>query len=154
MFSPPVDPRYPCTSFFTEEHPRHEWSIDPDTGIWIPIKGINGEGQHKGIDFSCPIGTIVHAMSDGIIAFSKHEDSKNKNIGDGLFVMQIVLLEGYDSWILKYSHLKSVCVETGQHVDRYSVIGESGASGAASYPYLHVDLMDLRRQWRPIPIKS
>lgn len=154
MFSPPVDPRYPATSYFTEKHRRHDWSIDPDNGIWIPVKGLGGFGEHRGVDFSCPVGTVVHAMSDGIVIRSRYESSVDAHVGAGLYVLQLVSLPGFDSWVLKYAHLKSVCVIPGQRIQKYETIGESGETGDVASPYLHTDLMDLRRQWKPIPIQN
>jgi murein DD-endopeptidase MepM/ murein hydrolase activator NlpD len=154
MFGRPVDTRFPIWTHYGEKDKRFEWSIDPDNGLWIPVKGAYGLGQHCGVDFDCPIGTLVHAMADGIIIRARYESAIRDDIGAGLYVLQLVSLPGFDSWTIRYSHLKAVYVRPGQTISRYTAFAESGNSGAALRPFLHVDLMDLRRQWRDIPISS
>ena len=87
-------------------------------------------------------------MADGFIISARYESALDHHFGAGLFITQLVMLMGYDSWTLRYTHLKDIRVKQGQRVTRGEIIAEAGK------PHLHVDLMDLRRQWRPIPIKN
>lgn len=93
-------------------------------------------------------------MADGIIIRCRYENALDSEVGSGLHILQLVSMPGYDSWTLKYAHLREVFVKPGQKVERYTVIAESGRTGAVFSPYLHIDLMDLHHQWRPIPIQS
>jgi len=149
-FARPVDPRYPIKAHYGDKGSQYDWSMERDTGYWLPMKGEDGLGEHRGTDFDCPIGTIVRAMSDGMILRSRFENSLDTSVGAGLYILQIVSMMGRDSWVLKYSHLKGSYVKPAQRVRRGDPIAESGMSGKCLYPTLHVDLMNLQHQWRPI----
>lgn len=147
----PIENRYPVL------HPFGEWGeqwpsyIDPDTGYWIPKRSEPGQlGQHCGIDFACPIKTLVSAMADGTVVKARYEEALDPQAGAGLHVIQIVNMPGFDAWWLRYAHLDSVYVHLGEKVRRGQPIGESGRTGDASEPMLHVDLMDPHRQYHPI----
>jgi murein DD-endopeptidase MepM/ murein hydrolase activator NlpD len=149
MFARPVDRQFPVRRYFGDTGSEYSWSMDPDTGYWVPIQ-YHGKGQHTGTDFSCVKGTVVRAMSDGMVIKVGHENRLDHKVGAGLHIVQLVNLMGYDSWLLKYSHLKAAYVSTGQMVSKYDPIAESGDSGAVSEPYLHVDMMDLKHQYKAI----
>jgi len=89
-------------------------------------------------------------MVDGIIIRSRFENALDSTLGSGLYIFQLVMLVGYDSWCLKYSHLKASYVSVGQKVKAGEGIAESGQSGDAISPFLHVDLMNLKKQWKNI----
>jgi len=150
VFIRPVDELYPVQTYFGEKNPKYEWSIDPDNGLWIPVK-TDGHGDHRGIDYACPFGTIVRAMSDGFIIRSRFEDHFNTGKGAGLYITQLVTLLGFDSWILRYSHLSASYMYPGQSIRQGQAIALSGNSGDCDSPYLHIDLMNLKGQWKDIP---
>lgn len=154
MFSRPVETSCPITCYYGEKHPRFTWSLDPDNRFWIPVRGSDSLGQHRGTDFDCPVGTVVRAMSDGLIIRARYENNLNQSAGAGYHILQLVTMPGYDSWILKYAHLSKANLVPGARVVRGDPIGQSGQSGAVDRPYLHVDLMNLRRQWEAIPFES
>ena len=154
LFIKPVDTLSPIKVDYGEPGTKYTWSIDLDTGFWIPIKGPDGLGHHNGIDFDCPVGSVVRSMSDGFILRSKFENHLDTTEGSGLYILQLVILPGFDSWVLKYTHLKSSFVSPGQSVKRGEAIAESGFSGNSLSSYLHVDLMNLSHQWRPIPLDN
>ncbi len=154
MFSRPVDPTYQISRHYGEKDKKYDWMIDPDNGLWIPIRDRDGKGQHRGIDFDCPKGTIVRAMADGIIIRARFENAVNTKLGAGLYITQLVMYPGFDSWALKYCHLKAIYVDVGKRVCRHDAMAESGDSGNADSAYLHVEIMNLTRQWRPIPLES
>ena len=154
MFCRPVDHTSLIKHYYGEKGKKYDWSIDSDNGLWIPVKGRDGLGHHHGTDFDCPQGTIVRAMADGIVIRTRYESATDPKQGAGLYILQLVILPGYDSWGLRYSHLKAVYVKPGQKIERFEPIAESGDTGDAECAYLHVDLMNLKRQWRPIPLES
>lgn len=147
MFSRPVDPTFPIHRYYGEKDAKYDWSIEPENGVWLPVKDPDGKGHHRGTDFDCPLGAIVRAMCDGMILRARHEKASDPKYGAGLYILQLVSMMGYDNWVLKYSHLKAVYVTPGQQVYRQDAMAESGEG-------LHVDLMDLRLQWKPIPLES
>lgn len=152
MFLRPVDSIFPIKTYYGEKGYRFDWSIDPDLGLWVPMRLADGQGQHRGTDFNCPRYTPVRAMADGIIIRTRYESALDSRRGAGLYVLQLVQGLGYDSWVIKYSHLKAAYVEVGTPVKRGHFIAESGSSGAVDGPYLHVDLMNLKHQWKAIPL--
>ncbi len=152
-FYRPVDDRFPVLAHFAEWGTRWFWYVDPDTGMWIPRGSAPGlRGQHKGVDFDCPKGSVVCAVSDGIIAKARFESPIDSNRGAGLYIIQLVQMHGHDAWWMKYSHLKAVYVQVGDEVKRGQPIAESGDSGEVERPLLHVDLADTKHppQYHPI----
>jgi murein DD-endopeptidase MepM/ murein hydrolase activator NlpD len=154
MFSRPVDTRYPIKTYYGEKDRRYTWSIDSDNGLWLPVRDSQGFGNHRGTDFDCPPGTIVRAMADGFIIRSRYEDPLDTKIGAGLHILQLVNLPGFDSWVLKYSHLRAVYVRPGHRIARHDPIALSGNTGDALSPYLHVDLQNIQHQWRAVQLES
>lgn len=110
-------------------------------------------GQHRGIDFDCAIGTIVHAMAGGMVVKARYEDTSDARVGAGLHIVQLVIMPGYDAWWIRYSHLRVVYTEVGNKIQRGQPIAESGESGDVERPLLHVDLADrgVPAQYHPIP---
>lgn len=154
MFIRPVDDRFSIKAFYGEKNKRYTWSIDPENGFWIPIQGKDGIGQHRGTDFDCPIGTVVRAMADGFVIRARFQDTLNHSAGAGLHILQFINTPEYDGWVLRYAHLKAVYVKPGGLVLSGQAIAESGNTGDVVSPYLHVDLMNLKRQWRAIALES
>ena len=152
MFHRPVDLRYPILAYYGERSRRFEWSMDPDNGLWIPVRDFECQGQHRGTDFDCPTGTPVMAMAEGIILKVCFENSLNIDEGAGLYILQLVTNSLYRNWVLKYSHLQASYVEPVERVRPGEPIAESGNSGAVLRPYLHVDLMNLQHQWKAIAL--
>lgn len=150
MFSRPVDDVFPISKKYGEKGMQYHWLIDAENSLWVPKHGHHKAGHHRGTDFACPVGTLVRAICDGFIVRSRFENAVDSGIGAGLFILQLVMLPGYDSFVVKYSHLKASYVEPGQQVCRFDPIAESGASGDVLSPFLHVDLQTVRKQWAPI----
>lgn len=150
MFLRPVDSLFPIKRYYGERGRGFDWSMDPDIGLWVPMRHVDGQGQHRGTDFDCPRGTLVRAMADGLIMRARHESSLDAGQGAGLYILQLVSGLGFDSWVLKYTHLKAIYVQVGKRVKRGDFIAESGNSGAVDSPYLHVDLVNLKRQWQSV----
>lgn len=85
------------------------------------------------------------AMADGMIIRARDSEK----VGVGFYVLQIVMLPGFDSWTLRYARLLSTpMVMPGQRVVRGDRIG------LASEPPLWIDLQDLKGVLRPIPLEA
>lgn len=82
---------------------------------------------HYGADLAAPIGTPVHAPSDGIVSFAE----------TGLhFEGGLIMIDHGQGLVTAYLHLSKVEVQKGQLVNRGQKIGEVGAEGRATGPHL------------------
>lgn len=95
-------------------------------------------------------------MCDGFIIRSRYERPLEPEQGAGLYILQLVMMEGFDSWVLKYAHLQASYVNPGDRVKRGQPIAVSGKTGELHHlpPYLHVDLQDLRHQWKAVQLEG
>jgi murein DD-endopeptidase MepM/ murein hydrolase activator NlpD len=106
-------------------------------GSWVrPISGpvTSGFGQrwgrlHAGVDFGAPIGTPVHAASDGTVVAAGPAS-------------------GYGNWIkithpggvsTVYGHISRWTVTVGQPVSAGQVVAYSGDEGRSTGPHLHFE---------------
>lgn len=107
-------------------------------GPWVtPVTGpiTSGFGQrwgrlHAGVDFGVPVGTPVHAASDGT-------------------VVAVGPVAGFGQWVkiahgagvmTVYGHVSSWIVSVGQPVRAGQVIAKSGNEGESTGPHLHFEI--------------
>ena len=91
----------------------------------------NGEGAfHAGIDISAPIGTPVHAPSDGTVLSASFS---------GGYGREVIIDHGHGV-TTRYGHLSGFTVVPGQQVSRGDVIGFVGDSGRATGAHLHYEV--------------
>lgn len=95
-----------------------------------PIDG--GLKFHKGTDIAMPTGQTVGAAASGQVAFA------GEQAGYGLTV---VIDHGGDLRT-RYAHLSKLDVKVGQTVTRGQAIAQSGATGRATGPHLHFEVLD------------
>ncbi len=86
-----------------------------------------GYAGHNGIDFGCPVGTVLYAPHDGIITV---KDEGNVNYG-----LSITIDDGKRRSLL--GHLSEVSVTTGQSISQGDPIGKSGMTGMCTGPHIH-----------------
>jgi septal ring factor EnvC (AmiA/AmiB activator) len=86
---------------------------------------------HEGVDLGANYGDPVHAAAAGTVVAAGW---------DGGYGMKIDIDHGngYHTW---YAHLSRFDVAAGAHVYKGEVIGEVGATGFATGPHLHYQLM-------------
>lgn len=113
--------------------PEEAYTVNHD-GIYYRCIG------HAGIDINCPVGTPVIAMKVGVLryygpAWGFADDGYGPL---GLHAV-ITVPTGEQHW---YAHLSSAEPLDGVNVLAGTMIGSSGATGAATGPHLHV-------AWRP-----
>ena len=86
---------------------------------------------HGGLDLEADYGTPVHAAADGTVV---------STVWEGGFGNKVDLDHGngYHSW---YAHLSRFAVHAGERVRRGEVIAFVGATGDATGPHLHYQLM-------------
>jgi murein DD-endopeptidase MepM/ murein hydrolase activator NlpD len=95
------------------------WRVDP----WPEF--------HKGLDLAADYGTPVHAAADGVV----------RSAGwDGGFGIKVDVdhENGYHTW---YAHLSRVAVAPGTRVRKGETIAYVGATGDATGPHLHYQVM-------------
>lgn len=106
----------------------------------LPCSTYEGHGA-SAIDFSCPEGTNVYSMSDGVVDTIYRNSSTAGNA--------IVIKLQNSNWnkshsdnaYFRYLHLSQILVKEGQQVKVGEKIGLSGNTGQSTGPHLHVDLL-------------
>jgi murein DD-endopeptidase MepM/ murein hydrolase activator NlpD len=86
---------------------------------------------HKGVDLGADYGETVRASAAGTIVANDY---------DGAYGIKVDIDHGngYHTW---YAHLSRADVEIGQHVYKGETIGAVGATGFATGPHLHYQVM-------------
>lgn len=153
-FKRPVSAEFPITCKYAAFRTvGSSWYIDPETNLWV--KGIlpDGSVQHKGTDWGCPEGTPVVSPCKGMIIRAGYENPDNPKQGFGLRIRMLVMEKGYDSWELVLAHLSHIYHWAGKKVDAGERIALSGNTGSTTGPHLHTEFLDLRKQFRDVPIE-
>lgn len=87
---------------------------------------------HYGIDFVAPLGTLVSAIGDGVVAFAGYKGSYGN----------LVIIEHKNNFTSYYGHLNKFAknIKKGIFVKQGDVIGYVGSTGLATGPHLHFEL--------------
>ncbi len=96
--------------------------IDPFTGR---------QASHRGIDFAGPSGTEIVAVAAGIVTWSGVRSSYGK----------VVEIDHGDGLVTRYAHNSKNLVQVGDVVTRGRPIAELGATGRATGPNLHFEVL-------------
>lgn len=86
---------------------------------------------HQGLDFASPAGGQVHAVAAGVITWAGWRS------GFG----QLVEIDHGQGLVTRYAHNKSTLVAPGQRVEAGDPIGLVGASGRATAPHVHLEVV-------------
>ena len=99
---------------------------------------------HKGVDIEADYGTPVRASAAGTVV---------ANAYDGAYGIKIDIDHGngYHTW---YAHLSRADVSVGQHVYKGENIAAAGATGFATGPHLHYQVMYNDEPIDPTPFLS
>jgi murein DD-endopeptidase MepM/ murein hydrolase activator NlpD len=95
---------------------------------------------HQGVDFAAPRGTPVVAVADGLVTFS------GRRSGYGNMV-EIRHVDGYST---RYAHNQANLVQEGQQIRRGQKIGTVGATGTATGPHVHFEVLKNGEHLNPI----
>lgn len=87
---------------------------------------------HAGVDIVAPKGAPVVATAHGQVAATHHDPG-----GYGYYV----LIDHGNGYHTRYAHLRRFLVGPGARVARYEPIGEVGASGNATGPHVHYEVL-------------
>jgi murein DD-endopeptidase MepM/ murein hydrolase activator NlpD len=152
IFKRPVPYEYPVSAEYGKW--GRLWNRHMNSsGIWVRGK-VNNLGQHKGTDFAVPEGTMVYAMTDGLVTHAGWENLADPKQGFGLRVRQQIKESNGKMFTLVYAHLQTLYVQAGWQVVRGDRIGISGNTGHSSGPHLHVEMVDSVGQYHPLQFES
>ena len=114
--------------------PRCPISLAPPLGAGPvgDVFGPRGDRFHAGVDFPAPYGTPVGAARAGRVVFAGPSGSGWGNL--------VVLAHGHGVRT-KYAHLSRIEVSVGQRVGGGSTVGLVGATGEATGPHLHFEVL-------------
>jgi murein DD-endopeptidase MepM/ murein hydrolase activator NlpD len=108
-----------------------------------PILGYSR--MHKGVDFAGAVGTPIFAAGDGVIA----QIGKNRGYGN------YVRIKHNSQYATAYGHMSRFAkgLKQGSKVRQGDVIGFVGATGLATGPHLHYEVLVNGAQINPMNVK-
>jgi murein DD-endopeptidase MepM/ murein hydrolase activator NlpD len=104
---------------------------------------------HRGVDFAGRLGSDVMSVADGVVVWARRRSGYGK----------LIEVDHGNGYITRYAHLQDYKVRAGERVRAGQVIAELGASGRATGPHVHFEVlrdshhvnpMDFIRQQRPV----
>ena len=104
--------------------------IKPVNGSYSSGYGYRDGSFHKGVDWTCPVGTTVTAACDGVVTRASWYS------GYGYCVD----IQHSDGSMTRYGHLSSIAVSSGQSVAQGETIAYSGNTGNSFGPHVHFEL--------------
>ena len=99
---------------------------------------------HLGTDYGAPTGTLVWTTARGQVAYAGRKGGYGK-------LVEIVHPNGYRT---RYAHLSKILVRKGQLVQQREIIGKVGATGLATGPHLHYEIIKNGRHINPEHINA
>ena len=85
--------------------------------------------RHEGVDYGAPIGTPVHVVGDGTVAFAGQQNGYGN----------VIQVQHSDGRMTVYAHLSKIGVKRGERVVQGEQIGNVGMTGWATGPHLHFE---------------
>ena len=115
----------------------------PTRAMFTSGFGYRWGALHGGVDLAGPIGTPIHAVSDGVVV-----DAGATNSGYGAWVK----IRHSDGTVTLYGHINSWTVQIGQRVFAGDQIATIGNRGYSTGPHLHFEvLLGGTSQTDPVP---
>jgi murein DD-endopeptidase MepM/ murein hydrolase activator NlpD len=115
----------------------------PVRGKVIAGFGKRPDGTHNdGVNVAVPMGTAVHAVEGGKVAYA---GSELKGYGN------LVLIRHPNGWVSAYAHADQILVKANDEVRRGQIIARSGNTGSVDQPQLHFELRQGSRPVDPVP---
>lgn len=115
-------------------------SIWPVVGIVTSKFGWRRRGFHAGIDIAADYGTLIVATAPGKVLYTGYKRG---------YGYMVVIYHGY-GYTTVYAHMSGIYVKRGDLVDRGKVIGFVGATGRATGPHLHYEVLKYGVRQDPI----
>lgn len=91
----------------------------------------NSWSEHLGVDFQAPTGTSIIAAGDGVVTKAER---------DPVYGNLLVINHG-DRFQSRYAHASELLVSEGVKVQRGQAIARVGATGRATGPHLHYEIL-------------
>ena len=106
----------------------------------------NGEERnpHSGLDFAVGAGTPIKAPAAGKVIL----------IGNYFFNGNTVFVDHGQGLISMFCHMSKVDVKLGQSLPRGGIVGRVGATGRATGPHLHYEVLVAGRQIDPLAVAA
>lgn len=126
--------------------PIHSAKISSHFGLRThPVHGYSK--MHQGLDYSAPKGTPVLAAGDGVVQFVK---SQGRGYGNH------VQIKHNGTYSTLYAHLSKFGpnLKSGGRIKQGQVIGYVGATGTATGPHLHYEVIQNGKKVNPAKIKA
>lgn len=101
--------------------------------------------MHRGVDFGAPSGTPIMAAGDGVI------EKRETNGSFGNYIR----IRHNGEYSTAYAHMSRFAPDfaAGKRVRQGQIIGYVGATGRATGPHLHFEVMKDQKQVNPINVK-
>ncbi len=90
-----------------------------------------GKLRNDGINIAAPLGTVVRAAENGVVAYAGNELR-----GYG----KMLLIRHKDGWITAYAHNQELLVKQGRIVSRGEAIARVGQTGGVDRPQTHFEI--------------
>jgi murein DD-endopeptidase MepM/ murein hydrolase activator NlpD len=100
---------------------EYGWRKDPFTGV---------EHFHHGVDFAAEEGTKIYAPLSGKVLRSEYQEGYGN----------LVEVDHGNGIITLYAHNKENMVETGDRIEKGSVLAVVGSTGRSTGPHLHFEV--------------
>lgn len=97
---------------------------------------------HLGTDYAAAVGTQVWSTARGRVVAARWNGGYGK----------MVEVAHEDGFRTRYAHLSRILVKPGQRVDKHTPLGLVGATGRATGPHLHYELLRAGRQIDPATV--
>lgn len=128
------------------DRPPQEWHLPvgkvPINSYFGEVNKIRLNRPHQGLDFGAKHGARVEAAQKGIVLIA---DATSLNSLYG----KVVLIDHGAGYQTLYAHLDDFTVTPGARVEAGQEIGKVGATGKATGPHLHFELLLNGRQQDP-----
>lgn len=109
------------------------WSSPVSSGFGWRSDPFSGASKfHKGMDIAMPIGQDVPAADAGRVTFAGTQGSYGLT----------VVVEHRPGLVSRYAHLSELAVAEGDEVAAGQTLAKSGASGRATGPHLHFEVLE------------
>ncbi|SEP60535.1 Peptidase family M23 [Ectothiorhodospira magna] len=94
---------------------------------------------HRGVDFAGRPGTEILAVAGGIVIFADYHNTFGK----------LVEIDHGQGYVTRYAHNRAMRVAVGDTVRKGQVIAEMGATGRATGPHVHFEVLKDGRHMNP-----
>lgn len=108
------------------------WREDPNTGA---------EAFHTGLDLAADEGTPFTSFADGTVGV----------VGESVLLGKYLTVLHVDGFETLYAHCSKISVSSGESVSRGDTLGAVGATGNATGPHLHFELLLASTYLDPAP---